>query len=382
MPPPQKLRVGIVSANWGALAHLPAWRMLADRVEVTAICTSREETALTAAARFDVPRPFWDFADMCSDPNIDIVDAGTTPALREKIVACALSNGKHVVNQVPFATSAAAAADLHSVQALKGSKGIVAASVLGLPHLARLKDLIEAGEIGEMFQIHCSWQLSFFLNISPSFPYLWFGQAGQGVSVTRNQGSHMLHAMRHIAGPIAEVCSSIATKLKHWDLPEGGRQAVETDDCCQAMLRFESGAMGTLSTSWVAADAPGFHLDVLGSKGRLRLDAVGYPSVSSAKLYFAKVGPSMIPSGSLVEIPAELFKIADKGFEFDETDQFNGGQRLSIARLFDQFVTSIDHGDEPLGSFARAAEIQNLIEALYTSRDTRAWAAPMNNLKC
>jgi hypothetical protein len=37
-------RAGIISANWGAMAHLPAWRGVPG-VEVTAICTSRRETA-------------------------------------------------------------------------------------------------------------------------------------------------------------------------------------------------------------------------------------------------------------------------------------------------------------------------------------------------
>jgi predicted dehydrogenase len=33
-----KLKVGIISANWGAIAHLPAWRVLEDEVEVVALC--------------------------------------------------------------------------------------------------------------------------------------------------------------------------------------------------------------------------------------------------------------------------------------------------------------------------------------------------------
>ncbi len=35
------IRVGIISANRGAFAHLPAWRSI-DGVEQVAICTSRE----------------------------------------------------------------------------------------------------------------------------------------------------------------------------------------------------------------------------------------------------------------------------------------------------------------------------------------------------
>jgi len=57
------LRVGIISAAWGAKAHLPAWRSL-DGVEVTAICTSRPETAAKAADDYQVARAFHDFRAM------------------------------------------------------------------------------------------------------------------------------------------------------------------------------------------------------------------------------------------------------------------------------------------------------------------------------
>src|ERR1700712_5813697 len=72
----KKLRVGIVSANWGALAHLPAWRLLGDDVEVTAICTSRQESAEAAAAQYDVARPFWGFAGMGAAPALGIIYRG------------------------------------------------------------------------------------------------------------------------------------------------------------------------------------------------------------------------------------------------------------------------------------------------------------------
>src|SRR5262245_24117736 len=111
----KKLRVGIVSANWGAIAHLPAWRTL-DNVEVTAMCTSRQESAEAAARQFQIDRPFWDVEAMCADPDIDIIDAGTSPIQRETMVATALKHGKHVMNQVPFAASLDGARKLVELQ--------------------------------------------------------------------------------------------------------------------------------------------------------------------------------------------------------------------------------------------------------------------------
>jgi hypothetical protein len=98
------LRVGIISANWGAFAHLPAWRAVPG-VEVVGICTSRRETAEAAAARCGIERPYWNALDMAADPNIDIVDCGTRPNIREAMVLASLRSGKHVYNAIPFAAT-------------------------------------------------------------------------------------------------------------------------------------------------------------------------------------------------------------------------------------------------------------------------------------
>lgn len=369
----EKLRVGIVSANWGAMAHLPAWRELHEDVEVVAICTSRQATAEAAAAKFEVPRPFWSYEAMCADPHIDIIDAGTTPVLREKIVTAALKSGKHVLNQLPFATSGAAAAELVELQQSQGVVGAAAASIMGLPHLALMKEMIDDDYVGEIYQVNCSWQLALYLEIIPGFSYSWFRKSGLGVSVARNFGSHMLHAIRHIAGPIISVVANLDTKLKYWNVPGEGVMPVETEDTCHALLKFANGASGSLVTSWTAADSPGFTLEVLGSKGCLKLSALRYPDMTSAELYASKGMPTMSPSGDLVEVPARLLSIGDRLISQPPPDAAIGGQHLSLTRIFDGFVQAIRTGSEPLPGFARAMEVQHLVDALYQSNATGAW---------
>src|SRR4029453_14215304 len=83
------LRVGIISANWGAFAHLPAWRSLPD-VEVTSICTSTPEPPEAARAGLGIPQPFWDAQAMIRSGEIDIVDCGTRPSVRHPMVLAAL----------------------------------------------------------------------------------------------------------------------------------------------------------------------------------------------------------------------------------------------------------------------------------------------------
>ena len=206
----KSLRVGVISANWGGMVHVPAWRAL-DGVEVRAICTSRRETAEKASRDLQIDRPFWDFRQMCADPDLDIIDVGTNPALRQDMVAAALAGGKHVVNQMPFAMDAAAGQAMLDQAHAQNRVGVVAASVVGLPQLRMMKKMIEEGALGEVFQIHAHWQLGYLTPVLPNFSYVWFGEPGRGVSATRNQGSHLVHALFEVFGPIAGVMAETRT---------------------------------------------------------------------------------------------------------------------------------------------------------------------------
>ena len=83
-----KLRVGLISAAWGAHAHLPAWRSLED-VEVVGICTSRRETAEKAASNRNFIGLLDDFTKCLlqqNDANSRMVLPYNMP--RSKLAAC------------------------------------------------------------------------------------------------------------------------------------------------------------------------------------------------------------------------------------------------------------------------------------------------------
>jgi predicted dehydrogenase len=62
----ERIRVGIIGANpdrgWAAQAHIPALKSLSEDFEITAVSTSRRESADAAGKLFGVPLAF----DKCS----------------------------------------------------------------------------------------------------------------------------------------------------------------------------------------------------------------------------------------------------------------------------------------------------------------------------
>src|SRR5205814_5538856 len=74
---PKRIRVGIIGANpdrgWAAQAHIPALKSLSHDFEITALSTSRRESADVAAQRFGVRLAFDNHDDLVNSDAVDVV---------------------------------------------------------------------------------------------------------------------------------------------------------------------------------------------------------------------------------------------------------------------------------------------------------------------
>src|SRR5712664_3233939 len=73
----ERIRVGIIGANpnrgWAAQAHIPALTSLSEDFEITALSTTRRESADAAGKLFGVPAAFDNHQDLVSSPTVDVV---------------------------------------------------------------------------------------------------------------------------------------------------------------------------------------------------------------------------------------------------------------------------------------------------------------------
>jgi predicted dehydrogenase len=94
-----KIRVGIIGANvhygWGNSAHIPALKALPE-FEITAVCTSRRETADETAKQFGIPFAFDDAAKLVQHPNVDLVSICVRVPFHHQLGMAALEAGKHL----------------------------------------------------------------------------------------------------------------------------------------------------------------------------------------------------------------------------------------------------------------------------------------------
>ena len=358
------LRVGIISANWGAVAHLPAWRAVPG-VEVVGICTSRRETAEAAAQRFQVERPFWDAEAMIRDPEIDIVDCGTRPSIRHKMVLSALANGKHVYNGIPFATDLDRARELHQAWVASGRVAVVDAFSQYLPAHRFAQKLIEDGLLGQPFGSTCMFNLPLFNAPNPHFPYNWFWQAGHGVSALRNLGSHALHMLVHLFGEVEELVAHDGRLLNEWRFPDGTIITPETNDFAALLLRFASGMVLQLQVSWSATLGAGWMLDAFGSNGRFVATAPSFPTSRDTVLQAGRLGAAL----ETIEIPARLLHTPEIGLTAEAPMQPAHPMALSMHRM----VEAIRGDGRASPDFAQAWTVERILEAARRSAAERRW---------
>jgi predicted dehydrogenase len=358
------LRVGIVSANWGAVAHLPAWRAVPG-IEVVGICTSRRETAEAAAQKFQVGRPFWDADAMIRDPEIDIVDCGTRPSVRHKMVLSTLANGKHVYNGIPFAADLDGARQLHDAWKASGKVAVVDAFSQWLPAHRLARELIDDGLLGQPFGGTCLFNLSLFNTPHPQFPYNWFWQSGLGVSALRNLGSHALHTLIYLFGDIDEVVAHDGRLLKEWRFPDGSVITPETNDFANLLLRFASGMVMQLQVSWSATLASGWTLDAFGSNGRFLARAPSFPTSRDTVLQAGRLGATL----DTLEIPERLRKAPEVGLTADTPMPPAYPMALSMHRM----VEAIRGSGRAAPDFEQAWNVERVLEAARRSVAERRW---------
>lgn len=375
-----KLKVGIISANWSLKVHGAAWQRI-EGVEVAAICTSRQETAERAARDYGIPKAYWNHEEMSADPELDIIDVGTRPSFRFPMVMAALGNGKHVYDALPFATSLADAEAMRDAQKAAGVVGVVDGQFRWAPHAQQMKAMIDAGFIGKPLGFNVELFLPLYLHDDKPYaysaysehadPYYWLAEKSSGGSGWRNFATHSLLFLTHLLGPVEEATGALTTGVPEWFLPNGDILKPETHDLGVATLRMANGAIGSLQTGWCVPDTDGWRVEVWGDRGRLLLVDNSFGNFPNAKLYAGDAGFATYGTRTTREVEIDPAYYAVPGMIAGSSTE----ERCFAAMdwIFSNMVESIRSGKEGSPSFTEAAAVHRVVEAVQRASAERRW---------
>src|SRR5437867_8136362 len=123
----KRIRVGIIGANpdrgWAAEGLIPALKSLSDDFQITALSTSRRESAVAASKLFGVPAAFDNHRDLVNRPDVDVVAITVKVPYHLELATAALDAGKAVYCEWPLGNGLQEA---ETLAALAKKQGVLA----------------------------------------------------------------------------------------------------------------------------------------------------------------------------------------------------------------------------------------------------------------
>src|SRR5206468_1209199 len=149
-----KIRVGIIGANpdrgWAAQAHIPALKSLSDDFEITALSTTRRESADAASKLYGVPLAFDNHRELVKSPSVDVVAVTVKVPHHLELATAALEAGKAVYCEWPLGNGLKEAKTLAALAKKQGVLAVVGLQARSAPAVAYVRVLIKQGYIGEV----------------------------------------------------------------------------------------------------------------------------------------------------------------------------------------------------------------------------------------
>ncbi|QSQ18901.1 Gfo/Idh/MocA family oxidoreductase [Pyxidicoccus parkwayensis] len=273
----RRIRVGIIGASagggWGTLAHLPALKALPQQYEVTAVSTTRQESADATARRFEVPHAFSRAEALVSHPDVDLVVVSVKAPEHERLVRLATDAGKHVLCEWPLGTTTAQAAGL-----LKGAEAAGVRHVVGLqrrlaPGVRYVKDLIADGYVGRLRSVTLYGAIPMMGERRPA-GHVYTADAANGANTLTIFTAHYLDTLRAMVGGFRDVSAVVARQFEHTTVIETGeRLPVTSPDQVLIHGTLTSGAVASVHIESGKRSGGDIRLTFTGTEGDLVLDA-------------------------------------------------------------------------------------------------------------
>ena len=344
-------KIGIVGVGDISGIYLKNCTTIFSKIlEIKGICDLIDEKAQNRASEFGITKIYKDMHEIFADPEIDIVLNLTRPYEHYEVTKAALNAGKHVYSEKPLGATLEEGKELLALAKAKGLLlGGAPDTFLGAG-IQTCKKLIDDGFIGDVvgasaFMVcrgHETW------HPDPEFYY----KHGGGPML--DMGPYYVTALVELMGKIKSVSGMTNITFPHrliTSKPKDGTIIdVDVPTYVCGMMRFNSGAIGTIFTTFDVYTAEVPRIEIYGSEGTLS-----------------------VPDPNTFSGPVRLYRREEKCFKdmpllFDYSDNSRG---LGLANMVDhiegrgEFRASVDrtfHVLEVMTSFSESSAQQKELQ--------------------
>jgi len=232
----RRLRVAIVGAGIGR-SHARAYREVADRFDLLAICDIDAARAQAVADEFGVARVVTEIDELCRMDELDVIDICTPPHLHFAHIQQVLESGKHAICEKPLVSSLREVDELVRIDRQAGKRIMPIFQYRFGQGLQKLKWLISEGVAGTPYltTVETAWRRR----------AAYYAVPWRGKWATEMGGALLSHAIHthdmlcYVLGPVRRVFCIATTRVN----------AIEVEDCAAVSLEMADGSVASLGVT-------------------------------------------------------------------------------------------------------------------------------------
>jgi predicted dehydrogenase len=343
-----RVKAGIVGL--GRWARVLA-RAAAGSSHVEVVCGySRSEATRQGFARDTGIPVVSDLAAMLADPQIAGVII-TVPNEQHLAVAREVARaGKHVYTEKPIASTLEDGLAIAALEQQHGVTVTVGHSARLMAGIRRIRDAIDAGELGRVAFIEANFSNERALELTPK-AWRWYKDRAPGGPLSQ-LAIHQFDVLHYLGGEMLEV-SAMSSKLS----PVGA----EVDDQSMTLIKFSDGKVGYVGSCWTS---PGvFAVRVFGAKGLMhyeidfgtwdtphRLHETSTLYIQRGKDGYGKRQQLDVPESDMFRAELEMFAESCRTGRSNELSAHNGNVAVAVVyaalRSLDQSGRAVRIADE------------------------------------
>jgi len=262
-----RIGVGMLGYAFMGKAHSNAYRTLSYMTwpppllpELVTIAGRTEDAVAEAATRFGFAGHVTDWREIIADDRIGLFDNVGPNDLHAEPTIAAAEAGKHVFCEKPLGRTAGESHEMWRRVAATGVKHMTAFNYRFVPAVRLAREMLEAGELGDVLHFRGRYLQEWGTTTADAWR---FHKDDAGSGALGDLGAHVIDLARYLVGEISSVSASMRTFMD-------GR---EVDDAFEAVVDFESRALGTIeATRFAAGRKNAFSWEINGTKGSLAFD--------------------------------------------------------------------------------------------------------------
>lgn len=380
------VRVGLIGSGFMGKGHSMAYQMVPmvfnpppALPNLAVLADVTEDLARKRARDFGFGKWVASWEEVIADDAVDLVDITTPTHLHKEIALAAAKAGKHIYCEKPLALTAADAKKMCEAAEKAGVKTMLGFQYLKNPAALLAKEIIEAGELGEVYHFRGHFHQDALAD--PNAPFSWrFERAVAGSGALGDLGAHVIEFARFLVGDFRRVCGLAKTFIHERPVAAGAygyekaaitdapQRHVENEDSIHFLIEFEKGASGIIEASRIATGRKVYMgYEVNGSKGSLHFV---HERMNELKLYISKDPKGRHGFKTILTGPEHphykcFWPVAGCGLGFGD---------MKIIEIY-ELLNGLANGKPIYPDFREGWKVCQIVDAVLHSAEEKRWVS-------